>query len=65
MRTTATGVLVCTQVFNHQLELAVADAGIGVRTHLARNPKYRHVNEVEALDYAAHAWGERDLRAPG
>jgi anti-sigma regulatory factor (Ser/Thr protein kinase) len=48
----ATGVFVCAQVYQHQLELAVADAGIGVRAHLTRNPKYRHVDEVEALDYA-------------
>jgi hypothetical protein len=63
----ATGVFVCAQVFNHQLELAVADAGIGVRTHLARNPKYRHVDEVEALDYALMPGvsGTSELRGNG
>ena len=47
-----TGVFACAQVYRHELELAVADAGIGIQAHLSRNPKYRLADEVDALEYA-------------
>jgi anti-sigma regulatory factor (Ser/Thr protein kinase) len=34
------------------LELAVADGGIGIRSHLARNPSFRHLTTTQALQAA-------------
>lgn len=45
------GVYAAAQVHQRvgDLELAVADAGIGIRSHLARNPRFRNLTATEAL----------------
>jgi len=45
------GVYAAAQVHQRSgdLELAVADGGIGVRTHLARNPSFRNLTAAQAL----------------
>jgi hypothetical protein len=45
------GVYAAAQVHQRSgdLELAVADAGIGIRSHLARNPSFRNLTAAEAL----------------
>jgi hypothetical protein len=45
------GVYAAAQVHQRSgdLELAVADSGIGVRTHLARNPSFRNLSAAQAL----------------
>jgi len=48
------GVYAAAQVHQRggDLELAVADAGIGIRSHLARNPSFRNLSAAEALGAA-------------
>lgn len=48
------GVYAAAQVHHRggDLELAVADAGIGIRSHLARNPRFRSLTAAEALGAA-------------
>jgi hypothetical protein len=48
------GVYAAAQVHHRggDLELAVADAGIGIRSHLARNPRFRDLTAAEALGAA-------------
>jgi hypothetical protein len=48
------GVYAAAQVHHRggDLELAVADAGIGIRSHLARNPRFRNLTAAEALGAA-------------
>jgi hypothetical protein len=45
------GVYAAAQVHQRggDLEIAVADAGIGIRSHLARNPQFRNLTATEAL----------------
>jgi hypothetical protein len=45
------GVYAAAQVHQRggDLELAVADAGIGIRSHLARNPRFRNLSTTAAL----------------
>jgi anti-sigma regulatory factor (Ser/Thr protein kinase) len=45
------GVYAAAQVHQRggDLELAVADAGIGIRSHLARNPRFRNLTATRAL----------------
>jgi anti-sigma regulatory factor (Ser/Thr protein kinase) len=52
-----TGAFAAAQVHlrSRDLQLAVADCGIGVRSHLARNPKFRGLTAPEALEAALKA----------
>ena len=49
------------------LELAVADGGIGVRSHLARNPSFRNLTATQALQAALQpgATGTSEKRGNG
>jgi hypothetical protein len=49
------GVFAAAQTYpqSRRIEIGVADAGIGIRTHLTRNPKYRHLRcDTDAIAHA-------------